>query len=92
MIYVIMAIGALIGGGVSIAVEKFVLQPIAITKAVDTARAQCVADVRAATSEALLAQFEAARQAETGIGPTPVDRAELQLLCNNEPLCRERGK
>lgn len=90
MLYIILAIGALVGGSLSIAVEKFVLQPIAINKAVDAARADCIARVRAQTAEATLKQFEEARQAELGIGPTPVDRAELQLLCDREPMCRER--
>lgn len=91
-LYIALAVGAVAGGGLMVGIEKLWVQPRAIEKAVDVARAQCVADVRAETAESLLAQFEAARQAETGIGPTPVDRAELQMLCNNEPLCRERGK
>ncbi len=91
-LYVALAIGAIAGGGLMVGVEKLIVQPMAISKAVDAARAECVAQVRAQTAEALLAQFDEARQAELGIGPTPIDKAELQMLCDRDLACREHKR
>lgn len=33
-----------------------------------------------------------AEEAERNIGPTPVEKAELQILCDKSASCRERSK
>lgn len=48
-------------------------------------------EVEAKSAQEVLNQFNEAAQAALGIGPTPIDRAELMDLCSTDPGCRERA-
>lgn len=49
-----------------------------------------VALVSSRINEDAAKAIEAARSASSGIGPTPIEQAERQLLCDLDPYCRER--
>ena len=88
-------VGPILVGVSTYGVEELWRQPKAIAKAVQAEAERCagkINEIRAQSAEATLSQFEAATQAELGIGPTPVDRAELQVLCNSDAACREHKK
>lgn len=87
-LYVALAIGAIAGGALGIGFEKIIVQP----RAIEQARRECASQIRAQTAESLLLQFEEARQAELGIEHTPMDKAELQDLCDRSKDCRERKR
>jgi hypothetical protein len=97
--YILLIIGAIMGGGLSIGVEELLVIPhqVSVAKSNQYAADQRACDakialIEAQSAEATLAQFEEATRAELGIGPTPVDRAELNDLCETDRNCREHKK
>ena len=84
----------LVGGGVGIVQE--LRKDWAVTDAVNAERErgerECTGKlntVRAQSAETALEALTEASQAALGIKPTPLERAELEMLCETDLACRE---
>lgn len=67
----------------------------AIRKTADESAQECrakVAKIQTDLEEASREARRLAEEAEQSVGPTPVDKAELQDLCNRSASCRDRQK
>lgn len=90
-------VGPLLGWGLTDLKHKWVDTPNAVAAAVrqtaDASAQECRAKVAKIQTDLEEANREARRlaeEAEQSVGPTPVEKAALQDLCNKSASCRDR--
>jgi len=95
--YVLLIIGAIIGGGLCVGVEELLVIPhqVSVAKSAQFAADQRACDakiamIQATLAEHALAQVDSANSAIATLGPAPDDKIGLQALCDKEAACRDR--
>ena len=97
--YILLIIGAIIGGGLCVGVEELLVIPhqVSVAKSVQFAADQRACDakvalIQATLAEHALAQVDSANSAIASLSPAPDDKVALQTLCNAEAACRDHKR
>lgn len=92
IVYVMLALGVLGGGALTLGFQKLFLEPKAIERAVENERRICdgrIAAIGQKTAEDALGKVDGAKLATEAMTPTPDTREGILAFCaKDKPTCR----